>query len=33
MWRELPWALPVALGLFTGILVWAILCAKERGRK
>lgn len=30
MSSELLWTLPISLGLFTGILVWAILCAKER---
>jgi len=30
MFRELPWYLPVVLGLACGILVWAILCVKEK---
>jgi len=30
---ELPWALPVALGLSVAIFTWAILCAKGRKNK
>ncbi len=29
---ELPWYLPVILGVACAVLVWAILCAKARRR-
>jgi hypothetical protein len=33
MQNELPWFLPAVLGLAVGILVWALLSARDRSKK
>ncbi len=33
MTNEFPKFLPIALGLACGVLVWAIICLRERRRK